>query len=388
MIRIVLILFAVIVGCGRSNPTADPVAEVTEPAPVNQTVPVVESGSPASPIPTKTELTEAPIDEAEDLHPAPMQDDAATLEAIGKPDEALVKNFEHAPLKDVKARLSLVKAGRLAALRKTLETSLAAYEVGMLPRNVLTQSQFDLALAELDYSKTPASRLAALKSWVAATSRLETEVGAKRDAGVRGGDSGSFYAAVAARLKAEERLVREMLAQRAVKSPDVESPVSTSTQGQAILELLKGDGVSKTLEAIGRPDEAFYATMERASLKELEARLTLIRAGRLAALSRLVEVQRAMRDSGVMGRMGSVVSAEADFAEAQAEYIRTPEIRLSALYALVASTSATENEGRLKSEAVVRGGSAWDLNTAITARLGAEERLLCEIVAQRKLTKK
>lgn len=383
MPRIVFILFAVIAGCGRSNPTAGR-AEVTDPAPVNQTAPEVAPGSPAGPIPTKADLTEANTHEAEDLHPAPVQDDVATLEAIGRPDEALVKSLEHAPFKEVKARLSLVQAGRLAALRAALEASLASYERGL---DSLTETQIDLALAELDYGKTPESRLAALKSWMAATTRLEGEVRAIRDAGARGGDDVPFYGAVATRLKAEEQLVRERLAERVAKSPRGELAEPTPSRGQAILDLLtKENGVEEALESFGKPDGDFFEDMEHASLKGLQTRLTHVQACRIAAL--LKRLNAIARNHGFRGDFPAVtvtdeLQADSEFNQAKIDYINTPTIRLSSLHAMVASTARLETEVRAKRDVGARGGDSVSFYTVVAARMHAEERLVCEILAQR-----
>ncbi|MEI8379971.1 MAG: hypothetical protein WCJ09_07580 [Planctomycetota bacterium] len=332
-------------------------------------------------------MTEAPTDEAEDLQPAPVQDDAATLEAIGRPDEALVKSLEHVPLKEVKARLSLVQAGRLAALRNALEASRASYGRGVLPLNSLTETQIDLALAELDYGKTPASRLAALKSWVAATTRLEAGVRAIRDAGARGGDEVDFYGAVAARLKAEEQLVREHLAERVAKSPRGELAEPTPSRGQAILDLLtKENGVEEALESFGKPDGDFFEDMEHVSLKELQTRLMHVQACRIAAL--LKRLNAIARNHGFRGdfpteTVTDELQAGSEFNQAKIDYINTPAIRLSSLHALVASTARFETEVRAKREAGARGGESVAFYSVVAARMHAEERLVCEILAQR-----
>ena len=364
MPRIVFILFAVIVGCGRSTPTAGK-AEVTAPVPVNQSAPVLAPGSPAGPIPSKTELTEAPTDVAEDLQPALVQDDAETLEAIGRPDEALVKSLQHAPLKEVNARLSVVQAGRLAALRNALLASnglVVLPDRVVLPLNTVIETQIDLVLAELDFSKTPASRLVVLKSWVAATSRLEAKVRAERDAGGLGGDAVAFYGAVAARLKAEEQLVREHLAERVAKSPRGELAEPTPSRGRAILDLLtKENGVEETLESIDKLDGDFIENVEHASLKELETRLTHVQACRLAALFK--RLNAIARNHGFRGNFPAVtvtdvLQATSEFNQAKIDYINTPEIRLSELHAQAASTARLETEVRAKREAGARGGES------------------------------
>lgn len=185
-----------------------------------------------------------------DLQSTSEKDDSAkrgqngneTLTAVGPPDQKLIEELHYATRKDLKERLTLVKSARIAALKFCVEATQTEYEAEiagtMLTKVLLAQA--DLAQAELEFDDSPASRLAALRAWVAAAAKLENIIRDQHEVRTLGEKDSNYHAAIAARLRAEERLVREILAQRNC-APGVICPESTRVGELVVFQIVAID---------------------------------------------------------------------------------------------------------------------------------------------------
>lgn len=322
----------------------------------------------------QTSLKELCGSDSKDLE---LPQDARALLAIGHADERTMPSLEKATSQQLETRLSLVKAGRLAAQRSVVQNLQQMVLQGSLQREELLTERENLARLQFEQTNTPAERLAVLKNLVAATGFDEDSVRSRRKDGFDGGQDSVFFPSLAKRLHWEERLVQEIASQRKLPAIRPGGLVAGTDQEQ-----LQRD--TKTLEAIAAPDKLIAESLARATPRDIEAKLTTLKQGRLAALRKTIAAFVHYRNGGDP-RISNAdfLNAYAELVHAEIEYAKTPQARVAALKANLTRTANFERDNRVSYE---RGGAdGIQLWQAIAARIKAEEMLAQEILAQRKL---
>lgn len=142
--------------------------------------------------------------------------DRKAVEAVGAPDQMIADSFDNAKSPEIEARLSVLKAGRLAAFRgivKMMDGDRAGGGMNFEFRDSVNM-RAELSRAEIEYDNSPQTRLAVYKAVLESAVQLEQSVKVSYDLGAHNGTHLSLMRAIAGRLKAEEQLIREILAQR------------------------------------------------------------------------------------------------------------------------------------------------------------------------------
>lgn len=113
--------------------------------------------------------------------------------------------------RDLEADLKKLLIERRETLRQRVKALEARFQFGATSLAPFTRAMTDLLYAELELCETPAERIAVHQELVRNTKRLEAQVKALRDMGLRGGAIEEYLAAKAARLTAEIGLLRERI---------------------------------------------------------------------------------------------------------------------------------------------------------------------------------
>lgn len=128
--------------------------------------------------------------------------------------------------------------------------------------------------------------------------------------------------------------------------------------------------VELPLKTNGMLDESRVKPLERATRPEIEARLLLVKDGRLATLRRTTRILNMGRLQGKEScSMSRLLNVHADLARAELEYASSPQRRLLALKTLLAAFTVLENDANVKMN--VGTGDELDLRIAAAARLAA-----------------
>ncbi len=327
----------------------------------------------------------------------------------------------------LRARKKHLNAGVIGNYEALVKYNMQKYMFGSQTLDQVLYADSLLANSQFDHAQSSEERTAALQRLVAATWSLEQKVAALMREGSMGGGAAEVAIATSARVRAELRLIREVIdqerrdpalvQQREKVAADrwkqsglnLQMPLPLSAKQLAAVQSLADSfsdqkhgilacrllyrhqhhqATPPNLEVAVDPSEPGTAPAAKAGMDfskltavQLRYRLAELQKEELEALQNMLNAVMAQYKFGTV-TLDVLIQAEQRLMEHQLSFERDPQERRIALERLVSGLRNLEQHVLALQRAGAIGGHPVDLALTSAKRLGAEVRLTEELLAQ------